>query len=152
MKSGIGAAFLVASAVGIVGTMSCTANAQAVVGWGRDASGQLNVPAKSLFKAIEPGNFHTVGLLLDGTVAGWGCNDNGQCTPPAGLAGVVQVAAGGWYENIGGHSAALLIDGTVQAWGNNVYGQCTVPAGTEQVIQVVCGWAHTAVLKSDHRG
>ena len=50
-------------------------------------------------------------------------NDYGQSTVPAGLSGVMAVAAGDY------HSLALKADGTVVAWGDNNYGQCTVPAG-----------------------
>ena len=41
----------------------------------------------------------------------WGDNDYGQCNVPAGLSGVVAVAAGAY------HSLALKADGTVVAWG-----------------------------------
>jgi alpha-tubulin suppressor-like RCC1 family protein len=46
-----------------------------------------------------------------------------QCNVPAGLSGVVAVAAG-W-----GHNLALDSGGAVAAWGNHVTGQCNVLAG-----------------------
>ena len=51
------------------------------------------------------------------TVMGWGYNDYGQTTIPAGLSGVIALAAGPL------NSFALKSDGTVIGWGNNYYGQ-----------------------------
>ena len=58
-----------------------------------------------------------------GTVVAWGSNSAGESTVPAGLTGVVAVAAG---EQ---HSLALKRDGTVVAWGYNSDGQAKVPPG-----------------------
>ncbi|MEO8661002.1 MAG: RCC1 domain-containing protein [Bryobacteraceae bacterium] len=49
----------------------------------------------------------------------WGDNSLGQVTPPAGLSGVVGIAAGYF------HSLALKSDGTVVGWGDNSLGQLT---------------------------
>ncbi|MFE1547919.1 hypothetical protein [Streptomyces sp. NPDC058718] len=126
--------------------------------WGTNASGQLGdgntaghstVPGRACGNAtcttplgkvvqVAAGNGHSIALLEDGSVVGWGANSSGQLgdgtntdrtTPvracavgePAPCAsflkGVVSVAAGAV------HSLALLTDGTVVAWGNNAYGQ-----------------------------
>ena len=44
--------------------------------------------------AIAAGTYHTVALQGDGTVVAWGDNSYGQATMPAGLTGVVAIAAG----------------------------------------------------------
>lgn len=74
---------------------SAWANGGAIVGWGQNTSGQLNVPAgvKSVV-AVAGGAFHSLALKADGTVVGWGLNANGQCDAPPGLANVAAVASG----------------------------------------------------------
>ncbi|MER5707153.1 hypothetical protein [Streptomyces sp. NPDC002122] len=126
--------------------------------WGTNASGQLGdgntagystVPGRACGNAtcttplgkvvqVAAGNGHSIALLEDGSVVGWGANLSGQLgdgtnidrttpvrtcavgeTAPCTsfLKGVVSVAAGVL------HSLALLTDGTVVAWGNNANGQ-----------------------------
>ena len=53
---------------------------------------------------IAAGGYHTVALKQDGTVVAWGDNGNGQTTVPAGLSGVVAIAAGQ------AHTVALKLD------------------------------------------
>jgi alpha-tubulin suppressor-like RCC1 family protein len=75
-----------------------------------------------------------------------GDNTHGQRTVPAGLNGVVAVAAGG------NHSLALKADGTVAAWGYwnlNDHGQSTVPAGLTGVVAIAAGSAHSLALRAD---
>ena len=76
-------------------------------------------------------------------VVAWGENGNGQTTVPAGLSGVVAIAAGGY------HTVALKQDGTVVAWGQNEYGQTRVPAGLSGVVAIAAGGYHTEALKQD---
>ena len=59
-------------------------------------------------------------LRADGTVAGWGLNDEGQSIPPVGLTNVVAISAGYW------HSIALRADGTLVCWGALDYCQPAV--------------------------
>ena len=82
-------------------------------------------------------------LTQGGTVVAWGYNKEGQTTVPAGLSGVVALAAGG------SHTVALKQDGTVVAWGYNFYGQTTVPAGLSGVVAIAAGVGHTVALKLD---
>jgi hypothetical protein len=62
---------------------------------------------------------------------------------PAGLSGVVQIAAGST------NTVALKSDGTVVAWGRSDLGMNTVPSGLSNVVQVAAGWAHALALLSD---
>ena len=86
-----------------------------------------------------------------GTVVAWGAGGlgqsghphYGQTTVPAGLSGVVAIAAGDY------HTVALKSNGTVVAWGDNYYGQRTVPAGLSGVTAIAAGGHHTVALKLD---
>ena len=80
-------------------------------------------------------------LTQGGTVAAWGLNNYGLTTVPAGLRGVVAIAAG--FQ----HTVALKQDGTVVAWGGNGIGQTTVPAGLSGVVAIAAGFLHTVALK-----
>ncbi|MDA1008899.1 MAG: hypothetical protein O2800_07885, partial [Planctomycetota bacterium] len=73
----------------------------------------------------------------------WGYNTYGQCTVPAGLATVTQLAMGTY------HTGAVKGDGTVVCWGWNDYGQCNVPAGLANVTQLAMGQSHTGAVKGD---
>jgi len=84
----------------------------------------------------------TVAVKANGTVVVCGDKNKGRSNVPAGLSGVVQVAAG--Y-----HIVALKDDGTVVAWGDNGSGQCNVPAGLGDVMQVAAGAFYTVALKTD---
>jgi DNA-binding beta-propeller fold protein YncE len=106
-----------------------------------------NGPYLEEVTALASGVFHTLALLQNGTVVGWGQNYEGQlasgsraecqvggwicsrtpvpvcvtmespCKPEHYLKGVTAIAAGSL------HSLALLEDGTVMAWGMNKQGQ-----------------------------
>ncbi|MGD0650215.1 MAG: fibronectin type III domain-containing protein [Verrucomicrobiia bacterium] len=76
-------------------------------------------------------------------IVGWGDNLFGQRTPPAGMTGVVAIAANAW------HSLALKSDGTVVGWGRNDLGQATPPSGLDGVVAIAAGGSHSLALKSD---
>ena len=82
-------------------------------------------------------------LTQGGTIVAWGENDKGQTTAPAGLSGVVAIAAGGL------HTVALKQDGTVVAWGRNDEGQTKVPAGLSRVVAIAARQYHTVALRLD---
>jgi alpha-tubulin suppressor-like RCC1 family protein len=86
---------------------------------------------------------HGLALRQDGTVAAWGTNTKGQCDVPAGLSGVVAVAA------TMTSSAALTGDGRVVAWGDNTKGQCNVPAGLTEVAAIAGGGSHLLALRKN---
>jgi hypothetical protein len=75
-----------------------------------------------------------------GTVSGWGDDTLLQSDAPAGLAGVIAVAAGP------SHSVALRSDGTVITWGGS---QIPVPMGLTNVIAIAAGSNYTVALQSD---
>ena len=128
--------------------------------------------------ALAAGDFHTLALCSDGTLAAWGSNTLGQLgvLSPSNslvpvlvdmsgvLAGkrVVAIAAGFRY------SLALCSDGTVAAWGDNQFGQLgnnsLVSSGTpvlvdmtsglsalagKTVIAIAAGYSHAIALCAD---
>jgi alpha-tubulin suppressor-like RCC1 family protein len=130
------------------------------------------------YSPLAGGNFHSLALRADGTVAAWGQNQSGQSSVPPGLTDAVQVAAGylhslalrtdgtvvgwGYYYPApevlrdvvqvaagGTHSLALRTDGTVRAWGLNQHGQASVPPGLTDVVQVAAGDLHSLALRAD---
>jgi len=110
-----------------------------VVSWGAYTSVPSSLNAVT---AISAG-LHSLALKADGTVAAWGNNESGQTTVPAGLSGVIAVAAG---ES---HSLALKADGSVAGWGLNTQGQITIPAGLGPVKAIAAGAFHSLALKTD---
>ena len=105
-----------------------------VVAWGKNTSGQCNVPPQlGAVQQVAAGASHCVALKLDGTVAAWGANNFGQCNVPAPLVNVGMVEAGN------AQTIALRLDGTVACWGNNLQGQLNVPTGLVDVVQVDSG-------------
>jgi alpha-tubulin suppressor-like RCC1 family protein len=128
--------------------------------------------------ALAAGQYHSLALRSDGTVAAWGDNTYGQTTPPAGLSNVVAIAARSFHNlalrgdgtvvawgdqttipaglsNVvaiaagGSHSLALSSDGTIAAWGDNTYGQTIIPAGLSNVVALAAGTYHNLALRSD---
>jgi hypothetical protein len=115
-----------------------------VVCWGANDNKQCNTPASVDHTiAIAAGDFHTLALKSDGTVAAWGANQDNQCSVPTGLKQVIAIAAGHR------HSVALKADGTVVAWGNNDFGQTTIPSDATGIASISAGGLTTALLQSD---
>jgi hypothetical protein len=114
-----------------------------VVAWGRDDSGQSQVPAGLTgVVAIGAGAHHSLAVKNDGTVVAWGWDLGGQSTVPAGLSGVSKVAGGYAF------SLALKSDGTIVAWGDNTSGQRGIPDGATQVTAITAGTAHALALRA----
>jgi hypothetical protein len=90
--------------------------------------------------AIAAGGYHSLALKSDGTVVGWGYNDEGEATPPEGLSNVVAIAAGGY------HSLALKSDGTVVGWGYNDEGEATPPEGLSNVVAIAAGYSFSLAI------
>ena len=97
---------------------------------------------------LSAGEYHTVGVKTDGTVAvtqflgdsKYGEN-RGQCDVSA-MTDIIAVAAGC------GHTVGLKRDGTVIAVGNNNAGQCNVSDWTD-IFAICVGTIHTVGLKRD---
>ncbi len=116
----------------------------AVVGWGRNTSGQATIPAGlSNVVAIAAGSEHSLALKADGTVVGWGANYYGETTIPAGLNNVVAIAAGDY------HTLALKADGTVVGWGDHYFGETNGAAAGIHVVAIAAGGSFNLALKAD---
>ena len=75
-----------------------------------------------------------------GQVVGWGSNNYGAITIPAGLS-KAKAVAGGWS-----FSLALKSDDTVTGWGSDAYGQITIPADLTDVTAIAAGENHSLAL------
>ena len=91
--------------------------------------------------AVSAGEFHTVGLKVDGTVVAVGSNKYGQCDV-SDWTGIIAVSAGH------SHSVGLKADGTVVAVGYNEDGRCDVSDWTD-IVAIGARNGHTVGLKSD---
>jgi len=145
-----------AAAAGGFMTVVLRANGTVTVLGNSTHTNTLNVPAGlSNVTAVAAGQYHAVALKSNGTVVAWGskpslnsawgsqlAQDCGQATVPAGLSGVVAIAAGC------NHTLALKSDGTVVAWGNNAQGQCTVPTDLSGVIAISAGFDTSYAIKA----
>ena len=76
-----------------------------------------------------------------GSIVGWGWDNLGQATPPAG--DDYAAIAGGHY-----HSVALKADGSLVAWGSGSWGQTPAPPGDDYVA-IASGTYHGLALKTD---
>jgi len=97
--------------------------------------------------AVDAGNYHSLALCSDGTLASWGDNDNGQLgngqttnssIPVAVITSgvlsgktVMKAAAGSF------HSVALCTDGTVATWGSNLYYGLGTGSGPSSAVPAV---------------
>ena len=104
--------------------------------------------------AIAAGNFHSLALCSDGTVAAWGSNDSGQLGDNTTTSRNVPVAvntASGVSALFGKtvvaiaaaarHSLALCSDGTVAAWGLTPHGQLGDNTTTSSLVPVAVNTA-----------
>lgn len=108
--------------------------------WGSPAAGGRPVVENAVSADIC--ETHMIVALTNGTVDTWGGVIEAQ-EIPAGLSGVIRVAAG---KNL---SVALKTDGSVVAWGRNAEGQATVPAALSDVTAIDAGDYNVAALKSN---
>lgn len=95
-----------------------------IVEWGTFSHRtQARIPKPNISNAIKisAGFSHTLALLDNGTVVGWGFNNDNQIDIPTGLSNIIDISAGYNY------SMALRSDGKIICWGNNSYNLCNVP-------------------------
>ena len=110
-----------------------------VVQWD-NRNGKTYMPGISNVVAIAAGAVHNLALKKNGTVIGWGFDQDGETDIPSGLSNVVAIAASGNDFPASGFSLALKRDGTVVAWGRMGYNQpATVPAGLSNVVAISAG-------------
>jgi hypothetical protein len=112
--------------------------------WGRNESGQWDVPAPNAdFIAIDASGY-CVGLKSDGSVVAWG---NGTMydleNVPSPNANFTAIAAGQFFI------LGLKSDGTIVGWGRNRDGELNVPAPNADFTDVGAGGWHGLGLKSD---
>ncbi|MEW5316606.1 MAG: hypothetical protein WDW38_007968 [Sanguina aurantia] len=132
-----------------------------ITSWGNSNTTYPPSPISGPFLAVAAGNGFTLALKSDGTVACWlapyvafgasGVN-YGTCNIPAGLSGVVSIAAG-WL-----HGMAITSNGTVVVWGSYVtvtgYGDAVmlgpafVPALSQPIVALAGGCSHSMALTS----
>jgi alpha-tubulin suppressor-like RCC1 family protein len=115
-----------------------------VVAWGKNTSGQCDVP-EGLHDVIDiqAGFNHTIALKKDGTVVAWGNNAYGQCDVPKNLSSAKSIATSF------NHSVALTDKGEAVAWGMNDTEQCKIPSGITNIKQVVTMQDSTIILLND---
>ena len=90
---------------------------------------------------VSAGNYHTVGLKIDGTVVAAGHNSSGQCDVSS-WEDIIAVFAGAY------HTVGLKADGTVVAVGFNERGQCNVSSWPD-IVAISAGGNFTIGLKID---
>lgn len=98
----------------------------------------FNVPL-----ALACGDFYSVGLRADGTVAAWGNNQYDHLSIPASATNVTAIGVAGNY------SVALRADGSLVAWGTNFGGSLLFPTSASNVITLAAGAFHTLALRAD---
>ncbi len=118
-----------------------------IVAWGCGSpydDGQCNVPAPNTdFVRVAAGDYYSLGLKADGSIAAWGSNYFGQLNVPAPNTGFIGIASGGF------HSLGLKADGSIAAWGRSDYGLTNVPAPNAGFAGVAAGDYHSLGLKAD---
>jgi hypothetical protein len=116
-------------------------------GWGRDfycgaGTGSLDVPSGVDITEVSGGNAHWLYRKTDGTVAGRGCNFNGQWNVPASAQPPVD------FEANESWSCVLAPDGTINAFGYGGFGRLNTPGGND-FIDIACGSYSGLGLRSD---
>jgi len=138
---------LVASnALGVVtGIPQFFTTGRRVQAWGDNGNSQTNVPlGLNNAVAVSAGGSHSLALLNDGDMIGWGYNYYGQVNNQIALAGKVMAIAAG-----GTHSMALLTNKTVAVWGDNFYQQRFLPSGMSNVIAIAAGGTGSMALTEE---
>lgn len=113
----------------------------AIAIFGNGISQLTSTPPGKDYVQVAVGQWHAVALKSDGSLYGWGANNNGANNPPTGN-NFVAVAAAYFY------GLALRDDGTLAGWGINDYGQSTVPAGSDYKA-IEAGRYHALAIRTD---
>lgn len=129
-----------------------------------DLPRELVLPIGSDIKSISCGGSHTISLMTNGSVYGWGCNYVGQLGIGKSDENIFFPRKINLRENItsvscgGNHTTAIGMSGKCYVWGYNKFGQLGLgdcidtnqPRNLElvNVIVVSCGAYHTIALIS----
>lgn len=117
--------------------------------YGRNESGQCNMPKEGGFVQVSAGGAHTVLLHENGNAMAIGSNSHQQCDiavrSTCSAVRYVRVSAGRL------HTVLLRSDGCVEAVGCNDDGQCEIPPLESglKYLQASAGGHHTVLLRSD---
>jgi alpha-tubulin suppressor-like RCC1 family protein len=125
-----------------------------LAGFGLNHSGQLGdgtavdrviptatVDAANLWTSMSAGDFHTLALRSDGSLWGWGLNQNGQIGDKTVLDKLASTQVGTdkkWSVVAAGkaHSIGVKSDGTLWAWGRNFDGQLGDVTGVDKTAPI----------------
>lgn len=101
--------------------------------------------------SLAAGQYHTLALCTDGTLAAWGYNNRGQLGNQSTVASILPVETGSFgalagrtvvaVGASGSHSLALCADGTLAAWGWNHRSQLGAAGVSQSDVPVVVGLA-----------
>ncbi|MDD2597686.1 MAG: MBG domain-containing protein [Kiritimatiellae bacterium] len=92
---------------------------------------------------IAGGDYHSMALKADGSIAAWGHTYYGQSDVPAQNSEFIAVSAGASF------SMGLKNNGTITAWGRNYDRQATVPAPNTNFVAIAAGDIHSLGVKAD---
>jgi alpha-tubulin suppressor-like RCC1 family protein/phosphodiesterase/alkaline phosphatase D-like protein len=101
--------------------------------------------------SLAAGQYHTLALCTDGTLAAWGYNNRGQLGNQSTVASILPVETGSFgalagrtvvaVSASGSHSLALCADGTLAAWGWNHRSQLGAAGIVQSDVPVAIGLA-----------
>jgi alpha-tubulin suppressor-like RCC1 family protein len=119
-----------------------------VVAWGRNSSGQCNVPAGLRdVVAVAGGEKSSFALKRDGTVVAWGGNALGETNLPIALTNATAIVGNGYASCSTPTGIGLaLSNGVVISWGTNLGNP---PSGLSGVSALAVGAFHSLALKSN---
>lgn len=115
-----------------------------VIGWGRNVEGQTNIP-QNLTNAIliAAGNFDSLAVRSDGTVAEWGDSFAGALNIAPSATNVINAVVG---EN---NAFAVRSNGTVVGWGWNLFSITNVPTDLTNAVKVSTDGTHAIAMRSN---
>jgi alpha-tubulin suppressor-like RCC1 family protein len=155
-------------------------NSGIVTGWGDNAEGQLTnnlnyndgngqftgnwndtvIGKLTSIKKISTNYLHTLAILSDDKITGWGANDEGQAVGTTGYNDSNYLFTGNWsntpVSNITGasgisagayHSIALLKNKTITGWGDNTSGQALDGNNLTGIIGISAGGYHSLAIR-----
>lgn len=117
-----------------------------VIKWGGNSyfGPQIPLDPNERFVALTARADHHIGLRADGTIVEWGSDPSGA-SAPAGLSGVVSIAAG--FR----HHLAIQEDGSIVGWGRSSEGQLNPPPQAVRLVAAGCDDFFSLGLREDGR-